>query len=56
MPRPPRKAPGGVIFHVLNRGVGRRGIFEKPEDYAAFERVRALSAETGAQVVIFRKR
>jgi putative transposase len=41
MPRPPRKAPGGVIFHVLNRGVGRRCIFEKPQDYAAFERVMA---------------
>jgi putative transposase len=30
-----------VIFHVLNRGVGRRQIFEKEEDYAAFERVLA---------------
>jgi putative transposase len=47
MPRTARKAPGGIIFHVLNRGVGRRGIFEKDEDYAAFERVmaHALAAE-----------
>jgi len=36
-----------MVFHVLNRGVGRRGIFEKDEDYAAFERVmaHALTAE-----------
>ncbi len=48
MPRTARKAPGGMIFHVLNRGVGRRGIFEKDELYAAFERVmaHALTAES----------
>jgi putative transposase len=36
-----------MIFHVINRGVGRRCIFEKKEDYAAFERVlaHALKAE-----------
>lgn len=28
-----------MIFHVLNRGVGRREIFRKEEDFAAFERV-----------------
>ena len=39
MPRTARQAPGGIVFHVLNRGVGRRRIFEKDEDYAAFERV-----------------
>jgi putative transposase len=47
MPRTARKAPGGIIFHVINRGVGRRGIFEKDEDFAAFERVmvHALKAD-----------
>ena len=47
MPRALRNAPGGVIFHALNRGVGRREIFHKDEDYAAFERVmaHALAAE-----------
>jgi putative transposase len=30
-----------MIFHVLNRGVGRRQIFAKEDDYAAFERVMA---------------
>ena len=35
-----------MVFHVLNRGVGRREIFLKEPDYAAFERVMesALSA------------
>jgi putative transposase len=28
-----------MVFHVLNRGVGRRTLFEKPADYLAFERV-----------------
>jgi putative transposase len=41
MPRTARKAPAGIIFHVLNRGVGRRGIFQKDEDFAAFEWVMA---------------
>jgi putative transposase len=41
MPRTARNAPGGIVFHVLNRGVGRREIFAKDDDYAAFERVMA---------------
>jgi putative transposase len=28
-----------MVFHVLNRGVGRRTLFEKDGDYFAFERV-----------------
>jgi len=35
MPRSLRKAAGGIAFHVLNRGVGRRSIFEKDEDPSA---------------------
>ena len=38
MPRSARVAPGGVIFHCLNRGNNRDAIFDKPGDYAAFER------------------
>ena len=26
-----------MVYHVLNRGVGRQRLFEKPADYAAFE-------------------
>ena len=28
MPRTARQAPGGALFHVLNRGVGRMRLFE----------------------------
>ena len=28
-----------MVFHVLNRGVGRRNLFDKREDFLAFERV-----------------
>jgi putative transposase len=30
-----------MLFHVLSRGVGRRTLFHKEEDFAAFERVMA---------------
>jgi putative transposase len=39
MPRTARIAPGGMIFHVLNRGVARMQLFDKPADFQAFERV-----------------
>src|SRR5271157_5450334 len=40
MSRPRRHSPGGgMVFHVLNRGLGRRLLFTKDEDFLAFERV-----------------
>jgi putative transposase len=39
MPRRPRIATGGYVYHALNRAVGRATIFEKLDDYAAFEEV-----------------
>jgi len=39
MPRAARIAPGGVVFHVLNRGNDRRRIFDDRGDYEAFLRV-----------------
>ena len=36
MPRTVRVAPGGVIFHVLNRANARARIFDKNLDYEAF--------------------
>ena len=39
MPRTARVAPGGYLFHVLNRGNERRPIFEADADYLAFLRV-----------------
>ncbi len=41
MPRPLRTAPGGFIYHVLNRANGKRRIFHEYGDYRAFERVLA---------------
>ncbi len=39
MPRTARVAPGGTIFHCLNRGNERAEIFADDGDYLAFERV-----------------
>ncbi len=30
---------GGIVYHVLNRRVGRLPIFEKDSDYAAFVKI-----------------
>ena len=39
MPRTARVAPGGMIFHVLNRANNRDRMFQTPEDFCAFLRV-----------------
>lgn len=39
MPRQPRAAPGGYVYHALNRAVARLPLFEKDGDFDAFERV-----------------
>ena len=39
MPRQPRQAPGGIVYHVLNRANGRLRLFKKPDDFLAFQRV-----------------
>jgi putative transposase len=39
MPRRLRIADGGLVYHVLNRAVGRGRIFEDADDYLAMERV-----------------
>ena len=39
IPRTARIAPGGMVFHVLNRGVACMQILEKAGDYQAFKRV-----------------
>jgi hypothetical protein len=39
MPRTARVALGGMVFRVLNRGVARTQLFEKPTDYEAFEHI-----------------
>ncbi len=37
MPRQPRIALGDIVYHVLNRGNGRRTIFSTDKDYLHFE-------------------
>lgn len=39
MPRGPRAAPGGLVYHVLNRSVGRMKMFRRETDFQAFERI-----------------
>ena len=39
MPRTARIAPGGMIFHVLNRANNRDPMFQSPDDFRAFLRV-----------------
>lgn len=46
MPRTARHAPGGMVFHVLNRGVGRMRLFLKDADFEAFERIVEKTLET----------
>ena len=45
MPRAARIAPGGMIFHCLNRGNDRRQIFDDDGDFAGFERVLQATLE-----------
>ncbi len=39
MPRRPRVAPGGWIYHVLNRSAGRIKLFRRDKDFEAFDRL-----------------
>jgi putative transposase len=39
MPRHPRAAPGGYVYHCMNRAAARLPLFQKDGDYEAFERV-----------------
>lgn len=48
MGRPKRASDGGLIYHVLNRANARMTIFEKEDDYAAFERVLEEAVERTA--------
>ena len=52
MPRRPRQAMGGLVYHVLNRGVGRTRLFHKDADYAAFVRVLEEAVERTAMPVL----
>ncbi len=45
MPRRPRTGCGGIVFHVMNRGARRTGLFAEPADYDAFLRVLCEAGE-----------
>ncbi len=45
MPRTARHAPGGLVYHVWNRSVGRMKLFSQDCDFLAFERVLAEAQE-----------
>jgi putative transposase len=45
MARRARCSDAGYVYHVLNRAVGRATLFDKPGDFAAFEKVLAQAWE-----------
>jgi hypothetical protein len=49
MPRIPRDAAGGLVYHCLNRAVARLAIFETDGNSAAF--VRSLDARNRDEVL-----
>jgi len=49
-----RAAAGGIVYHVLNRGVGRIRLFRKAADLAAMERVLEEAFErTGIRILAY---
>jgi putative transposase len=54
MARRQRGADGGYVYHVLNRAVGRATLFDKPADYAAFEKVlRQAHERFGTRLLVY---
>ncbi len=54
MPRRPRNATGGLVYHVLNRRAGRLPLFEQPGDYTAFEKIlQEAHSRTGVRIVAY---
>jgi REP element-mobilizing transposase RayT len=54
MARRLRVAAGGIVYHVLNRAVGRNRIFRKDGDYTAFEKVlRQAHERTGTRLLAY---
>jgi len=54
MARRVRAAAGGMVYHVLNRGVGRMRLFRKAADFAAMERVMDEAVErTGIRLLAY---
>ena len=45
MPRITRIAPGGYVYHVLNRANGKLRLFKKDDDYIGFYRALQLAMQ-----------
>lgn len=45
MPRTARVAPGGMVFHVLNRSVDRKTLFHDATDFLVFEQMLVKAVE-----------
>jgi putative transposase len=45
MPRPLRQIEAGLVYHVLNRGNGRRTLFSKENDFLSFIKILAEGVE-----------
>ena len=43
---------GGLVYHVVNRGVRRHGVFDDDGDYAAFVRALAETCERFSTVAV----
>jgi hypothetical protein len=39
LPRPARVAPGGLVYYVLNRSVGKMPQFAKDDDFEAVQQI-----------------
>jgi putative transposase len=52
MPRQARRAPGGIIYHVLNRAAGRGNLFDGDDDYAAFIGVLVQTQQAAAMPIL----
>jgi hypothetical protein len=54
IPRTARVSTGGMLFHVLNRDVGRMQIFRSEKGYEAFHRVGKIKgADIGRDRQVF---
>ena len=55
MPRTARASQGGFCYHVLNRGDGRRTVFHKDGDFAAFVKLlRQAGERTPVRLLAYR--
>jgi putative transposase len=53
VPRRPRIATGGLVYHVLNRRVGQLSLFETAGDYAAFEHTLEAVVRSGIRLLVY---